>query len=235
MNKEKLLDCKIITPKNKAKFSIIWLHGLGASNDDFLPVAPLLRLDDLDIRFIFPQAPEQAVTINMGYVMPAWYDIRRLDANDTDFGRDVDENGIINSIQRIEALIAQEQHAGVPSERIFLVGFSQGGALALATALQSKQSLAGIIALSAYLAAGDQLLARFNAVNSQTPIFMAHGLQDTVVAYKFGCRSRDYLQQRGHPLDWHAYPMAHEVCPEEINDMATWLRQQCDNMKASAS
>lgn len=201
-------------------FSVIWLHGLGADGSDFVPVVPELGLDDaVGVRFIFPHAPEMPVTCNGGYVMPAWYDIVSLDKN----SRRVDEAGIVASRQAIRALIAQEIERGIPPQRIFIAGFSQGGAVAYTTALTHAEKLAGVIALSTYIPSARLLLDEATESNRQTPIFAAHGSEDDVVSPTLGVAAKDLLLEQGYPLEWYAYPMPHSVCLEEIKDIGQWL------------
>jgi phospholipase/carboxylesterase len=208
------------------RFSVIWMHGLGADGSDFEPVVPHLGLDNAPaIRFVFPNAPAIPVTCNGGYVMPAWYDIITLDSTT----RTVDEAGILRSREAIRRLIERENQRGVPCECIFLAGFSQGGAIAYSTALTHAERLAGVIALSTYIPTPELLEREANAANAGLPIFAAHGTQDDVVGLPLGTRARDLVQGRGHPLEWHDYPMPHSVCIEEIIDIGAWLRQRMDS------
>jgi phospholipase/carboxylesterase len=199
--------------------AVIWLHGLGADGRDFAAIVPELNLGACPpIRFVFPHAPSLPVTLNGGYVMPAWYDI---------YGPDLlqrqDAAGIAQSAHAIAALIEHEIARGVPAERIVLAGFSQGCAMALHTGLRFPQRLAGIMALSGYLPLADTLAAERAPANQLTPIFMAHGSQDTVVVPARGEASRDLLQQLGHTVQWHSYPMPHSVHPREIADISAFL------------
>ena len=201
--------------------SVIWLHGLGADGNDFASLVPQLDLRGCPpIRFIFPHAPSIPVTINDGYVMPAWYDI--LGANLVDRQ---DAAGIQKSEKAIQALIEQEAARGIPYERIVLAGFSQGCAMALHTGLRLPHRLAGIMALSGYLPLASQFAAELHAANAKTPVFMAHGTQDPVVVLKRGEESRDALQALGQPVQWHTYPMQHSVHPQEITDIAAFFKQ----------
>ena len=201
--------------------SVIWLHGLGADGNDFASIVPQLDLRGCPpIRFIFPHAPTMPVTINGGYVMPAWYDI--LGANLVDRQ---DAAGIQKSEKAIVALIEQEVARGIPYERIVLAGFSQGCAMALHTGLRLPHRLAGIMALSGYLPLASQFAAERHTANAKTPVFMAHGTQDPVVILKRGEDSRDALKALGHPVQWHTYPMPHSVHPQEIVDIAAFLKQ----------
>lgn len=199
--------------------AVIWLHGLGADGNDFAPIVPEMDLSGCQpIRFIFPHAPSMPVTINGGYVMPAWYDI--LGANLVDRQ---DDRGIQKSEWAITALIENEVARGIPYERIVLAGFSQGCAMALHTGLRLQHRLAGIMAMSGYLPLADRFPGERHAANATTPIFMAHGTQDPVVVLKRGEDSRDALARLGHPVEWHTYPMQHSVHPHEIADIAKFL------------
>jgi phospholipase/carboxylesterase len=204
------------------RWSVLWLHGLGADGNDFAPIVPqLVRRDWPALRFVFPHAPVRPVTINGGVRMRAWYDIR-----DLDLANRADETGVAESVAQVEALVAREAARGVPARRVFLAGFSQGGAIALAAGLQRASPFAGLVALSTYLpmherAAG--LLA--NGANAQ-PVFMAHGLQDPVVPYAAGEASARMLAALGFEVDWHRYPMPHAVCPEEVRDLGDWLSRR---------
>jgi phospholipase/carboxylesterase len=199
--------------------SVIWLHGLGADGHDFEPIVPELDLPDIPIRFVFPNAPMQPVTINAGMVMRAWYDI-----SDSAIRRE-DEAGIRASQVMLEALIAREIERGSRAERIVLAGFSQGGAIALHTGLRHAERLAGIMALSCYLPIADKLAAEANAANGDVPIFMGHGTQDPVVVLPRAVESRERLEGAGYAIEWHDYPMPHSVCLEEIQDIGAWLRR----------
>lgn len=199
--------------------SVLLMHGLGADGSDFAPVVPQLAplLSAVGpVRFVFPHASERPVTVNGGYVMPAWYDILGP-------GRPEDEAGLRASQAEIEALIAREKARGVPAERIVLAGFSQGCAMALLTGLRHGERLAGIVGLSGYLPLAEHTVAERHSANAQTPIFMAHGLQDDVVPLARAAWSRDALLQLGARVQWHEYPMAHSVCPEEIADLGRFL------------
>ncbi len=199
--------------------AVIWLHGLGADGHDFAGLVPELDLGDCPpIRFVFPHAPSLAVTINGGYVMPAWYDILGADL----VGRQ-DGAGIAQSARAIAALIEWEAARGIPYQRIVLAGFSQGSAMALHIGLRFGQRLAGIMALSGYLPLADTLAAERHPANAASPIFMAHGSQDPVVAPARGEASRDLLAGLGYPVQWHSYPMAHSVHPREIADLSVFL------------
>lgn len=202
------------------EWAVIWLHGLGADGHDFEPIVPeLVRPDWPALRFVFPHAPVQAVTINNGMAMRAWYDIASFDPNAPQ-----DDAGIRASVARVEALIARENARGIASERIVLAGFSQGGAVVLAAGLRHAQPLAGIVALSTYLPLVPSLADEASAANREIPIFMAHGSQDPVVVPARGEASRDVLEALGYRVQWQRYPMQHAVCAAEINDLAAWFQ-----------
>ncbi|MFC3652981.1 alpha/beta hydrolase [Dyella humi] len=203
-------------------YSVIWLHGLGADGHDFAPIVPELVSPEWPaIRFVFPHAPVRPVTINNGMAMRAWYDIYGFDLVSRQ-----DEAGTRESIGQVEALIAREQERGVPSERILLAGFSQGGAIALAAGLRHPQKLAGIIALSTYLPIAHTLAAERSVANAQVPIFWGHGTYDPVVALQRGADSRTALEALGYQVAWHTYPMPHAVCPDEIADLRRWIGER---------
>ncbi len=199
--------------------SIIVLHGLGADGHDFVPIAKELELSAVgDVRFVFPHAPEQPVTINGGYVMRSWYDILGAD-----LVRREDEAGLRQSHAAINALIDREIERGIPAQRIVVAGFSQGCAMALMTGLRYPQRLAGIAGLSGYVPLAAQTASERNTANHDVPIFLAHGTQDSVVPYQRGTASRDALTALGYTVDWHEYPMPHSVCAQEIADLNHWL------------
>jgi phospholipase/carboxylesterase len=198
--------------------AVIWLHGLGADGHDFEPIVPELRLPaSKPVRFVFPNAPQRPVTINMGMRMPAWYDILQMG------GGAEDEAGIRGSQLAIENLISQEVKRGIPRNKIVLAGFSQGGAIALQTALRHPERLAGVMALSTYLPLGEKLGKERAAANSDLPIFMAHGSDDPMIPMARALHSRDALLELGYPVEWREYPMPHSVCPGEIADIAAFL------------
>ncbi len=200
--------------------AVIWLHGLGADGNDFAAIVPELDLARCrSIRFVFPHAPSMPVTVNGGYVMPAWYDIKGADLQKSE-----DVAGIQRSALAIEALIANEVARGVDARRIVLAGFSQGCAVALHTGLRHGAPLAGIIALSGYLPLAASLAAEANPANRQVPVVMAHGSADPVVPIARGEASRDVLQTMGYAVQWHSYPMQHSVHPREIQDIGAFLQ-----------
>ena len=199
--------------------SIVLMHGLGADGNDFVPICEELRLDAVGpVRFVFPNAPQIPVTINGGYVMPAWYDILG-----TDLARREDEAGLRRSQAAIEELLARERARGVAPSKTVLAGFSQGCAMALLTGLRHAEQLAGIVALSGYLPLADKTAAERSKANLGTPIFMAHGRQDPVVVPARAITSRDLLLDLGYTLQWTDYAMPHSVCPQEIADLNQWL------------
>jgi phospholipase/carboxylesterase len=198
--------------------AVIWLHGLGADGHDFEPVVPELRLPaSKPVRFIFPNAPQRPVTINMGMRMRAWYDILQLG------GGPEDEAGIRASQAQIESLIEREKTRGIPALRIALAGFSQGGAIVLQAALRQRERLAGVLAMSTYLPLAATLAGERQAINNDLPILMAHGSYDPMIPMFRAQQSRDALLGLGYAVDWREYPMAHAVCPEEIADIAAFL------------
>jgi len=198
--------------------AVIWLHGLGADGHDFEPLVPELRLPPaLGVRFVFPHAPVRPVTLNMGMRMRAWYDIYQLGG-----GRE-DQDGIRASQALAEALIARERARGIAPGRIVLAGFSQGGAIALHTALRYSERLAGVLALSTYLPLAESLAAEASPANRTLPVFMAHGRFDDVIPMVRAQQSRAHLERLGYAVTWHEYPMPHSVCGEEIADIAEWL------------
>lgn len=200
--------------------SVIWLHGLGADGHDFEPIVPALAMPpELGVRFVFPHAPAIPVTINNGFVMPAWYDIRDLDLQNR-----ADEAGVRASQERVHALIRRENARGIGCEDIVLAGFSQGGAVALHTGIRYPEKLAGIMALSTYLVCRDSIATERSEANRTTPIFQAHGTQDPMVPCENGEAARDRLVELGYSVAWHTYPMPHAVCPEEVAEIGSWLR-----------
>ena len=198
---------------------VIWLHGLGADGNDFVPIVPELKLPaSLNIRFIFPHAPVRPITINQGYRMRGWYDVSSLDIASRN-----DETGIVESSNILTRLCDEQVAQGIAAERIIVAGFSQGGAIALYAGLRYARALGGIMALSAYLPMQQRLQQEASAVNRNTPVFMAHGLDDDIVALQFGLQTRTLLQQQGYQVQWHDYAMGHSVCREEISDISGWL------------
>lgn len=214
----------IVEPPQAARACVIWLHGLGADGSDFEPVASQLAGSiTSDTRFVFPNAPMQAVTINGGAVMRAWYDILELDLE-----RKVDRDGVLASARIIEDLIAQQQALGIPYAKMVVAGFSQGGAVALHLGLRFGQRLAGIMGLSTYITIREDLSLESCAANATTPIFLAHGSQDPMVPLAASEQSRQLLRSLGYRPSCHTYPMAHAVCAEEIRDISCWLEDVLD-------
>jgi len=220
-----ILQCVEVEPQGGVPVggAVIWLHGLGADGHDFEPIVPYLGLDENrgGVRFVFPHAPKRPVALNMGLIMRAWYDIRAIDLR-----RDHDVEGIADSAERIRALIARENGRGIPTDRIVLSGFSQGGAMALYVGLRHPEKLAGILALSCYSILEDSLSAEASAANRETKIFQAHGERDPMVPLERGRATHDRLVELGYGVEWRTYPMGHEVHPREIQDVGAWLRSR---------
>jgi phospholipase/carboxylesterase len=211
-----------LSPRVPAVASVILLHGLGADGRDFVPIVDELDLpDSLPVRFVFPHAPLRPVTVNNGYVMRAWYDIKSF----TPAGR-ADLAGTVESARRVADCIDRERHLGVTPARVVLAGFSQGGAVALYAGLRYPDRLAGILAMSCYLPFPETLATERSAANSDVPILLCHGRSDPVVPVVMGLETRDELRVRGYAPEWHDYPMQHEVCMEEIAEVARWLKQR---------
>ncbi len=214
-----LLTTVEIEPADTARSSVIWMHGLGANAHDFEPIVPELRLPpELGIRFVFPNAPVRPVTVNGGMRMQAWYDVLSMD-----LPRREDPDGVYDSERAIYALLEREKQRGVPAERIVLAGFSQGGAMALHAGLRYPDRLAGILALSCYLPLASKLNGERRPANQQIPIFMAHGDYDAVIPMRYGQQSAESLKTLGYQVEWQDYGMGHEVCWQEIQDVAGWL------------
>ena len=205
--------------------SLIVLHGLGADGNDFVPIAQAMDLSAIGpMRFVFPSAPQRPVTVNNGYRMRAWYDIHPP-STDPAAPRREDEAGLRASMAQVQALIDREVARGVPASRVVLMGFSQGCAMTLLSGLRAPQRLAGLVALSGYLPLPDTTAAERSAANADVPIFMGHGTQDEMVVPARGEAARDALRALGYGVEWHSYPMGHSVCPEEVEDLANWLRR----------
>lgn len=217
-----MLETLDLNPQTKPPTAtVIWLHGLGADMYDFESIVPELGIADaLGVRFVLPNAPTRPVALNAGMVMRAWFDITEISRDQIE-----DEKGIRESECSIRDLIARETESGVPPSRIVLAGFSQGGALAFQTALRHPDRLAGILALSTYLPLRGSLEAEASEANRDVPIFLAHGTEDPVVPTEYGRLSRRWLDDAGYPVEWHDYSMGHQVCLEEIEDIAAWLRR----------
>jgi len=209
----------VLEPETVATATVIWLHGLGADGYDFVPIVPELRLPaQLAVRFMFPHAPVRPVTINNGMRMRAWYDILALSG-----AARQDETGVRESAAMLTRWIDREHERGIDARRIVIAGFSQGGAIALHGGLRYADRLAGIMALSTSLPVHERLASEAAAANRDLPILMCHGTADPVLPVQMGEASRDQLVAAGYPVDWKAYPMQHQVCMEEIEDMSAWL------------
>jgi phospholipase/carboxylesterase len=211
------VDAIEITTGESPDLAVIWLHGLGADGHDFEPIVPELGLR-IPVRFVFPHAPVRPVTINGGMAMRAWYDILGFDRRAAE-----DAEGIRASAAAVTKLIDRELARGMACDRVVLAGFSQGGAIALQTALREPRPLAGVLALSTYLPLAATLAAERSAANSGVPIFMAHGTADTVLPLSLAESARRTLETLGYAVEWHTYPMAHSVCMEEVSAIGAWL------------
>lgn len=213
-------DCVTLVPAGTPTAAVIWLHGLGADGHDFVPIVQELRLpSSLAVRFVFPHARPRPITINNGFVMRGWYDIKSLARI-----RPEDAEGIRESATVVNRYIEQEVAAGIAANRIVIAGFSQGGAIALHVGLRYPQRLAGILALSTYLPLRDSVAAEASPANRDVPILMCHGVNDPVLPHDLGSTSRDLLQTLDHAVEWRSYPMEHQVCLEEIADISAWLQ-----------
>ena len=212
-----MLDANEITTGPKPRLAVLWLHGLGADGHDFEPIVPELGLS-VPVRFVFPHAPVRPVTINGGMAMRAWYDILGFDRRARE-----DAAGIRASAAAVTELVDREIERGMSSDRIVLAGFSQGGAIALHTALREPRPLAGVLALSTYLPLAATLASERSAANARLPLFMAHGTDDGVLPLQLAETSRAALEALGYAVEWHAYPMAHSVCLEEVGAIGAWL------------
>jgi len=219
MKEATLLETLEINPAKEPILTVILLHGLGADGRDFETIVPELKLPDtLPVRFIFPHAPMQPVTINNGYVMRAWYDIVSFHIDEH-----ADEAGIKKSEQQLQQLIEQEEKRGIPSEKIILAGFSQGAVIALTTGLRYPKKLGGILALSGYLPYAEDVIANANPENKNIPIFIGHGTEDNVVPFFLGTLSAETLRKHQYNVSFHSYPIPHTVSMEEIRDIRAWL------------
>ena len=216
-----VIEAQTGNPNDSPVATILIMHGLGADGRDFVPIAEQLDLSSVGpVRFLFPSAPSIPVTINGGYVMPAWYDILAADLVKRE-----DAAGLRQSRLQIEALIADEKARGIPANRIVVAGFSQGCAMALMVGLRHAETLAGIVGMSGYLPLAETMQAEHTAVSLKTPIFMAHGSRDPVVVMPRATASRDALQALGYTVEWHDYPMEHSVCPQEVADLGAFLNR----------
>jgi phospholipase/carboxylesterase len=208
-----------IEPTGPARAAVIWLHGLGADGHDFEGIVPELHLPaGLGVRFVLPHAPAIPVTLNGGYIMPAWYDIR-----ESDLDRRGDRDGLLRSVDRVRELVDREEERGIPVSRIVVAGFSQGGAVALHLGLTEPRPLAGILGLSTYLVERDE--SGPEAAARKPPVFLAHGTEDPMVPLAGGEEARTVLRRLGYSVEWHTYPMPHAVCAEEIDAAGRWLER----------
>lgn len=208
-----------INPTKSPIGSVIWLHGLGADGNDFVPIVPELNLpESCPLRFVFPNAPSIPVTINNGYIMPAWYDITSLSLDQR-----ADQAGILKSVGQVQQLVEREEKLGIPADKIILAGFSQGAVIALTTGLTFPKRLGGILALSGYLPQPEVVMQKADPLNKATPIFLGHGIQDPVVPLFLGEAINQILTAHHYSVSWHRYMMAHSVCATEIKDIGVWL------------
>lgn len=220
INNEKLITVDI-HPVEKAQHCVIWLHGLGADGNDFAPIVPELHLPSkLNIKFTFPHAPVMPVTINNGYEMRAWFDIHHPDVSTK-----IDLAGIDKSVQAINDLIQHELNNGIEAANIMLAGFSQGAVIAMVTGMLYPQRLGGVIALSGLLPHAATIAEQAPAASHGLPMFIAHGTEDNIVPFAFGEQAYTEIAGAGYPVEWHAYPMAHSVCREEISDISQWIQK----------
>lgn len=211
-----------VEPNEVAQSCVIWLHGLGDSGAGFAPIVPSLNLpSDHTIRFVFPHAPDRAVTINQGYVMKAWYDIKSMDLHNR-----ADMSGVLESETSIHQLIEEQINNGIPANKIILAGFSQGGVVSLFTGLRFDKKLAGIMALSCYLPNADKLPENLNEANRTTSILQNHGEQDEVVSISAGKMAHQLLVEQNYNVEWKSYNMPHSVLPEQITDISHWIQKQ---------
>lgn len=211
-----------IAPQGSHKATIVWLHGLGDSGDGFAPIAPELKLDpSLGVKFIFPHAPQRAVTINNGMKMRAWYDIKSMDMN-----KRADLEGVMESSAQVKQIIEHEISNGIPSHKILLIGFSQGGVIAYHLGTRLEMPLAGIVALSTYMCEPQNLAVEKQQANQKTPILCCHGTQDPVIPIDKGRMAYTELQDNGYEAEFKEYDMPHSVCVTEIQDIATFITQQ---------
>jgi len=219
-----MLEMMEIEPRQAASCAVIWLHGLGADGTDFVPLIHQWGLaDELGARFVLPHAPRRSVTLNGGMVMRAWYDLY-----DLGFSQNEDRQGIEQAQQQLLSLIQRERERGLSSDRILLAGFSQGGAVALHTALRSAEPLAGVLALSAYLPLADLLKEEKRADPSLLAIRMDHGKQDPVVPFAAAERSREQIEAQGFHVDFHTYVMEHSLCPPQLESLRQWIAGRLD-------
>lgn len=215
------LESIIIETQPDPTAAVIWLHGLGADGNDFAPIIEQLQLPShYAIRFIFPHAPVRPISINQGYPMPGWYDVSSLSIVEEE-----DEAGILESSAILTQMCQAQEAAGIPAERLIVAGFSQGGAIALHCGCRYPKQLAGIMALSTYMPLPDTLADEISEDAAETPVFMAHGREDEVIAYDYGKNSAEQMEALGMPVEWYEYDMGHSVCTEEIHHIRQWLTQ----------
>ncbi|TAG46278.1 MAG: carboxylesterase [Betaproteobacteria bacterium] len=216
-----MLDSITLDPPTPATACVIWMHGLGADGNDFVPLVPELDLPrNHGVRFVFPNAPTMPVTINNGYVMRAWYDIVGAELD-----KRADESGVRRSQSQINELIADQRSKGIAANKILLAGFSQGGVIAMQTTLRYPEKLAGVLALSTYLACADTMGSEGTLANKSTPIFYAHGTVDPVIPMRLAQQSRAVLATHGYTVEAHDYGMPHSLCAEEVDDIAEFLKR----------
>lgn len=219
---QELLPFVEVNPPNKPDAVVIWLHGLGDSGNGFAPIVPQLQLpDDMSVRFVFPHAPVRPVTINNGMEMRAWYDIKSLSFQDR-----ADMTGVVESVALVEQLLAAEIAKGVPANRIIIAGFSQGGVIAYHLGLRYSEKLAGLICLSTYMCENSDTEQQWVDANKTTPIFVGHGTYDDVVPVALGKMAFDAVDKRGFNASWQQYPMQHNVCLEEVQDISAWIQKR---------
>ena len=218
------LACIVRDPPSAPDAAVLWLHGLGADGNDFVPAIPFLGLPaDHGIRFLFPTARAIPVTINGGVVMPAWYDILHLDLDAPDRN---DAEGLARSVAAVRHLLDREVEGGIPAERIVVAGFSQGGAVAFELALTHPDRLAGLVAMSTYVVDRERIIAGRTEANAALPILQCHGAFDPMVPVTSGQRARAFLEGLGHGVDWHEYPIQHEVSPTELRRVGSFLAER---------
>lgn len=215
------LPVEIVKTAEQTDYTIIWLHGLGADGNDFVPLVPELNLpDSLRVKFVFPHAPVRPITLNNGYEMRAWFDMFSLDR-----ANNAKEGDILKTVEWINLLINNEIKDGTPAENILLAGFSQGGVIAIQAGLRYPKKLAGVMILSSYIPFDENLFENINEVQRSMPIFAAHGLSDPVIPVKSWDDYVPKLETLGFKVEAHAYQMEHSLCQEEIRDISRWLQQ----------
>jgi phospholipase/carboxylesterase len=215
------LQSVVIEPEQEANATVIWLHGLGADGHDFEPIVPYLNLkEDAQVRFIFPHAPSMPISMNMGYVMPAWFDILALDGT----GRKIDSQQLLASAMQVHKLIDKEIEKGIDSERIILIGFSQGGAVNFQAGLTYDKPLAGMLALSSFFPTAEEVIP--HPANQNLPILVCHGTHDAILDISLAEKSLEALKALGYQPKYLTYPMGHTVCPQQIQDISSWLNAQ---------